>query len=91
MDEVKDLLSKGKISRSMAKDEGYECFVDGAAVGAGNVPVPCVLSSIAGQDAKIVIADGHDTGVEMNVPLSSVAVISEAKMQQAAKDLFRSV
>jgi prepilin-type processing-associated H-X9-DG protein len=89
MSEITDLLSKQKISQSMSKPEKYECFVDGPAVGMGINPVPCVLNSIAGQTANIVLADGHDTGVEMNVPLSSVAVVGISKMEQAAKDLFR--
>ena len=89
MDEIDSLLARQKILRIMAKEK-YECFVDGAAVGMGHNPMPCILNSVAGQTAKVVIADGHDTGVEMSVPLSSVAVVGGAKMAQAARDLFRS-
>jgi hypothetical protein len=91
MGEVDDLLSKKKISRSMGpKEEAYECFLDGSAIGLGANPVPCTMSSISGQRAKVVVADGHDTGVEIDVPLSSVTTVGSAKMKQAAKDLFRS-
>lgn len=89
MDEISDLLSKQKISRAMSKPEAYECFVDGAAVGMGPHPLPCILSSVAGHTAKVVLADGHDTGVEISVPLSSVSVVGGDKMAQAAKKLFR--
>lgn len=86
MSDIDNLLSKEKISLAMSKPDSYECFVSGL----GPTPVSCILSSVAGQTARIKIADGHDTGVEMSVPLSSVAIIGEARMQQAAKDLFRS-
>jgi hypothetical protein len=90
MDEIDGLLAKEKISQSMKKPEKYECFVDGAAVGMGKNPVPCIMSSVSGSTARVVIADGQDTGVEINVPLSSVAVVGGAKMIQAANSLFRS-
>lgn len=91
MDEVRELLARQKISKALGpKKEGYECFVKGSSIGMGDAQVPCVLSSIAGQTAKVVIADGQDTGVEISVPLSSVAIVGAAKMVEAAKSLFRS-
>lgn len=90
MSDTSDFISKQKISKALAPKEGSECFVDGSAIGMGSDPIPCVLSSVAGSLAKVVIADGQDTGVEISVPLSSVAILGSAKMSQAAKNLFRS-
>jgi len=89
MSDIRDLLSKQRISKALGPNEKYECFVDGPAIGMGIEPVPCILNSVAGQTARIVIADGQDTGVEISVPLSSVAVVGGAKMAHAAKNLFR--
>lgn len=89
MDDTNDFLSKQKISKALGPKEAYECFVDGSAIGLGSTPLPCILNSVAGQMANIMIADGEDTGVEMSVPLSSVTTVGSAKMAQVAKNLFR--
>lgn len=89
MDEVANMIARQKISAAMAGQEEYECFVDGPAVGMGEHPIPCLLDTVAGQTAKIVLADGHDTGAEITVPLSSIAIISGDKMAESAKKLFR--
>lgn len=90
MSDISDFLSKKKIARALAPSEGHECFFDGSSLGMGNTLLPCILKSVAGQVARIVIADGHDTGVEMNVPLSSVTAVDSKKMHKLAKNLFRS-
>lgn len=89
MDEIASVIAKQKIARAMSKPDEYECFVDGQTIGMGQHPVPCLLSSVSGATAKVVIADGQDTGVEINVPLSSVAVVGGAKMADVARKLFR--
>lgn len=89
MSDISDFLAKQKISKSLTTSDEVECFVDGSAVGLGPNPLPCVLNSVAGQVAKVIIADGEDTGVEISVPLSSVTTVGSAKMAQVAKNLFR--
>jgi hypothetical protein len=89
MSDTSDFLSKQKISAALNPGDGYECFVDGSSIGLGANPLPCILNSVAGQVAKVIIADGEDTGVEMSVPLSSVTTVGSAKMAQVARNLFR--
>lgn len=84
----------GKLKcRDQVKDKlgpsGTECFIDGVSTGTGEGPVPCLFKSVSGETARIVVADGHDTGVEMSVPLSSVSMLNEKKMVNMAKSLFR--
>jgi hypothetical protein len=90
MSDTSDFLSRQKISKALGPKETYECFVDGSSIGLGQNPLPCILNSVAGQVAKVVIADGEDTGVEISVPLSSVTTVGSAKMADVAKNLFRS-
>ena len=88
MDDIKKLECRRQVSEKL-DPVGPECFVDGNATGTGEGPVPCLFKSVAGNTAKVVIADGHDTGVEMNVPLASVTMLNEKGMRDIARGLFR--
>lgn len=87
MNETEKLLCRMKVTRSMSPKEA-ECFVDGTVTGMGNTPVPCQFKSATGATAKVVITDGPDTGVEIQVPLASITMMDDNKMDSIAKGMF---
>ena len=88
MDEIGRLKMQREVNKRL-DPAGPECFIDGQVTGAGEGPVPCLFKSVSGKTARVVIADGHDTGVEVSVPLASVTMINEKNMVNIAKGLFR--
>ena len=88
MDDIRRLQCRKQVGEKL-DPAGPECFVDGHTTGTGEGPVPCLFKSVSGNMAKVVVADGHDTGVEISVPLASVTMLNEKGMRDIAKGLFR--
>ena len=51
--------------------------------------LPCEVLAVSCGKCRVVVAEGHDTGVEIEVPAESVSYADDAMISKAQKELFK--